>query len=269
MYKEFSDLLNAYIDDTSKMRFHPVSDDIVVPIGTSVDQTYMESIVGNMLIYGGVGSGKTTIVTNIVEFLTMWYHPDVMDITVLSRYNRECLYTRDDNGKSILRNVVACSNPEEIGLFLHNTVASMNDMSKAGRYGKATVIVIDNLRDIHDIAGAMNNLKHLMMHGSEYGIHCIITADPFVGAEFVVRNTKHLIVLRCDPVNYSYLHSDRPLVELPSATGFATIYGKNVQTVCAVPMCFTNSTRANFFKCAEIDAGHKPEPRKSLEPCIF
>lgn len=269
MYKEFSELLNAYIEDPSEMRFHSIGNDIVVPIGTSVDQTYMESIVGNMFIYGGVGSGKTTIATNIVEFLAMWYHPDVMDITLLSRYNRECLYTRDDNGSPILGNVISYSNPEKIGLYLHNTVEALNDMSKSGRSGKATIVVIDNLRDIHDIAGAMNNLKHLMMNGSEYGIHCIVTADPFVGAEFVVRNTKHLLVLRCDPVNYSYLHSDKPLVELPSATGFATVCGDGVQTVCAVPMGFTNSTRANFFKCADVDAGNKPEPRKRLDTNIF
>lgn len=269
MYKEFSELLDTYITDSHDIRFNPICNDVVVPIGTSIDQTYMESIVGNMLIYGGVGSGKTNLLTNIVEFLAMWYHPDALDAALLSRYSRESLYARDDNGKPILNNIVPYTTVDEIGYYLHQAAESMHSRTKTGRFSHVTVIAIDNLRDLSDVAGAMNNLKHIMMNGSEYGIFVVLTADPFVGADFVAQYAKHLIVLRCDETLYQYLKNDKPLVELPSATGFATVYGEKVQTVCAVPMGFTNSTRKNFFKCADVDAVYAPEPKKKLDPVIF
>lgn len=269
MYKEFSELLDAYITDYRDIRFNPIRNDVVVPIGSSIDQTYMESIVGNMLIYGGVGSGKTILLTNIIEFLAMWYHPDALDVALLSRRSRECLYARDDKGEPILNNVVPYTTVDEIGYYLHQTAESIDSKTKTDRLSHVTVIAIDNLRDLSDIAGAMNNLKHIMMNGSEYGIFVVLTADPFVGADFVAQYTKHLIVLRCDETLYQYLKHDKPLVELPSVAGFATVYGEKVQTVCAVPMGFTDSTRKNFFRCADMDAGHAPEPRKKLDPVIF
>lgn len=269
MYKEFSELLDAYITDSHDIRFNPLRNDVVVPIGTSVDQTYMESIVGNMLIYGGVGSGKTNLLTNIVEFLAMWYHPDALDVALLSRYSRESLYTRDDNGKPILSNIVPYTTVDEIGYYLHRTSESINSKTQAARLQHVTVVAIDNIRDLSDVAGAMNNLKHIMTVGPQYGVFVIITAGPFVGADVVAQHADHLVVLRCDDTLYQYLKNDKPLVELPSATGYATVYGEKVQTVCAVPMGFTNSTRKNFFKCADVDAGYAPEPKKKLDPVIF
>lgn len=267
MYKEFSALLDAYITDSHDIRFNPIRNDIVVPIGTSIDHTYMESIVGNMLIYGGVGSGKTNLLTNIVEFLAMWYHPNALDIALISRYSRESLYTLDDKGEPILRNVVPYTSVDDIGDYLRQTAAAINTKTKDSSSQHVTVIAIDNLRNLSDISGAMNNLKYIMANGPEYGIYVIVTADPFVGADFVAQYAKHLIVLRCDETLYQYLKHDKPLVELPSATGYATVYGENVQTVCSVPMGFTASTRKNFFRCA--DAGHALEPRKKLDPVIF
>lgn len=197
-----------------------------LPFGVSNNHCSKLSMYNSAIIYGGSGSGKTTIVDNLILGCTMLYDKSTYDITVCDckgilggRYA--------SNGVMLHDNITVKSKLEDIKSFIVEMIEYTTELRKSkSLYQREKLIIIDEAYVLLEDSEFLSNLINLLVMGHAQGVHCIITGSITGSLAYLNTFCDEVILLHCGKKDLSTLPSYIPRITLPLRYGLATYVEK-------------------------------------------
>lgn len=193
-------------------------DGLRLPLGISKDSIEYLDFTGNVILCGGVKSGKTNILHNLLVSCCTLYTAESLDIIVF-----------DQNVMPIGRYIKdgTCLHPQMMLVEPDDTEQTLTDLVKelkerrSNGYNKVKLLVIDNVNTLLENPETSSALCNILGLGHTAGIYCLLIGDDASLGYLKVFCSDFIIAPMCKE-EYSEMKLDVPYVKLPSKFGIAT-----------------------------------------------
>lgn len=191
-----------------------------LPIGVYDGHMKFLRMDDNVLIYGDAGSGKTTILHNIITGAALLYDGDSVDIIVLDssgvlEFNLQYYSIK-------YKNVQVYSSNKDCLRALNSVRGRIEEKNKS----KRTLVVIDNVSKLLADHEIYEKLYQVISTNEDTGVHFVIAGTGKAQNSELLSFASETVLLALNASSPVYVKLSMPYVTLPDKKGYA-VYVQN------------------------------------------
>lgn len=170
----YSDFLDKAFKENGAVK-HNATEGLKLPLGISKDSIEYLNISGNVLLCGGVKSGKTNILHNLLVSCPALYTTQSLEILMFDNENLPVgRYIRD--GECLHPQIKIVKEDKALEV-LEDLVEEMKVRRRTDSFDTVKLLVIDELQLIWHDEEARSLLTHIIALGYTCGVYCILVSD--------------------------------------------------------------------------------------------
>lgn len=191
-----------------------------LPIGMCDDHMWFLEMENNVLIYGDVGSGKTTILHNIITGAALLYDSDSVDIIVLD--SSEVLKFNLQYYSIKYKNVQVYTSHKDCLRALNSVRGRIEEKDNS----KRTLVVIDDVSKLLADHEIYEKLYQVIATNKDTGVHFVIAGTGKAQNSELLSFASETVLLTLNASSPVFVKLSMPYVTLPDKKGYA-VYVQN------------------------------------------
>ena len=226
-----------YLSD--RLQPYNIEDKFTLPIGIYDDHMKFLKMENNVLIYGDAGSGKTTILHNIITGAALLYDSDSVDIIVLDssgvlEFNLQYYAIK-------YKNVQVYTSHKDCLRALNSVSWRIEEKDKS----KRTLVVIDNVSKLLTDHKIYERLYQVISMNKDTGVHFVIAGTGKAQNSELLSFASETVLLALNANSPVFVKLSIPYVLLPDKKGYA-VYVQN--STSKLSMDILHIPKPNFGK---------------------